>query len=272
MTERLRTTMSQPAPDGRPRFMPYVTGGYPTPDDTVPVLLALQEGGADVIELGVPFSDPLADGATVEHANHVAVAADVSYEDCLGFVREARGKGLTIPVVFMGYLNPLLSYGIGRAVADAASAGADGFIVVDMPPDEAGDMLSACRAHDLSLVPLVAPTSSDGRIRAAAGVADAFIYCVSVTGTTGERSALPSDLADFLARVRSVTGLPLAVGFGISKPEHAEAVGRLAEGVAVGSAIIRTLDTAPPGERAERVRDYVAEMSGRAHVPSTGRS
>ncbi|GAB4335964.1 MAG: tryptophan synthase subunit alpha [Dehalococcoidia bacterium] len=258
LRERFRTRDRQ-----RPLFIPYVTAAYPAPSDTVDILLAMEAGGADVIEIGVPFSDPLADGATIQHANEVALAQGASFALCLEFVRDARERGLQAPVLFMGYYNPLLAYGEERAVRDAREAGADGFIVVDLPPDEAGTFLAACRDHDMSFVPLVSPTTSEARIAGIAATADAFLYCVSVTGTTGARAELPPGLGEFIERVRKHTDLPLAIGFGISTREHVEQAGRLADAVVVGSAIISTIDAADGNRRAQGVREYVERVTGR---------
>jgi len=263
MSQRLRETFAKGRADGRPLFIPYVTAGYVTREDTVPILLAMEAGGADVLELGVPFSDPMADGATVQHANFVAVEQGVSLRDCFGFVREARAQGLKAPVVLMGYYNPILSYGDERAAADGRAAGVDGWIVVDLPPEEAGSFLAACRANDQSFIPLVAPTTKEPRIGILAAAADAFLYCVSVTGTTGQRTEMSGDLPAFIARVRRHTSLPLAVGFGVSTREHVEAVGKLADAAVVGSAIIAAVDAAGPESRAQSVREFVEDVSGR---------
>lgn len=256
--------------DGRAAFMPYLTAGYPDPGETVALLLALEAGGADAIELGVPFSDPMADGATIQHANYVAVEKGVSFGDCLDLVRAARREGLRAPVILMGYYNPILAYGEERAARDAAAAGADGFIVVDLPPEEAGRFLAACRGADVSFVPLVAPTTSGDRIAKIADAAGAFLYCVSVTGTTGQRTSLPAELPAFIARVRRQTELPLAVGFGISSREHVEAVGRIADAAVIGSAIIATIDAADEAHRAQRVREFVESVTGRKQAGENG--
>lgn len=270
MSQRLREMFERCRVEGRAAFMPYVTAGYPERSETVPILLAMEAGGADAIELGVPFTDPLADGATIQHANHVAVEHGVSLRDCLGFVSEARAQGLRAPVMLMGYYNPILAYGEERLAADASLAGADGFIVVDLPPEEAASFLAACRAHDLSFVPLVAPTTAEERIEKLAAVADAFLYCVSVTGTTGQRQSLPEGLGEFLARVRRHTKLPLAVGFGISTREHVQAVGELADAAVIGSAIIATIDAADGNRRAQRVREFVEDVTGHEQAGEDG--
>ncbi len=263
MSQQLRDLFARAHDERRPLFVAYVTGGYPSPEETVPILLALEAGGADVIEIGVPFSDPLADGATIQHANQVAIEHGVTLRDCFGFVREARSRGLRAPVVFMGYYNPILSLGEARTAAEARAAGADGFIVVDLPPEEAGSFLTACKANDMSFIPLVAPTTRDARIEKIAAVADAFIYCVSVTGTTGKGNVAVDDLPLFLGRVRERTDLPLAVGFGITRREHVEAVGAVADAAVIGSAIIAAIDAAETDRLAQRVMEFVKDVSGR---------
>jgi tryptophan synthase len=262
MSQRLKDTFALGKEEGRTLFMPYVTGGYPETFETVPILLAMEAGGADIIELGVPFTDPVADGATVQHANEVAVANGTTFTSCLNYVRAARAQGLGAPILLMGYYNPVLSYGVERAIADSAAAGADGYIMVDMPPEEAGDFVALCAKHDMSFVPLIAPTTSDERMPFATSMADAFLYCVSVTGTTGQRDALPPELGAFLERVKRATTLPVAVGFGISRREHVEQVGTMADAAIVGSAIIAAIDAAEPERRAERVREYVEGVTG----------
>ena len=238
--------------EGRAALVGYLTGGYPGKGETVDLMLSLEAGGTDVIELGVPFTDPMADGATIQTCNEVALKQGVGLRECLAFVKEAREQGLTAPVVLMGYYNPFRAYGLEDLAADAAAAGVDGFIIVDLPPEEASleGVLKACKeapGGSLGYVPLVAPTTTDERMaylaEAAASTGGGMLYCVSVTGVTGGAAALTSDLAPFLARVRAAAGdVPLAVGFGISTPDHVKETAALADGVVVGSAIIRSLD------------------------------
>jgi tryptophan synthase len=234
--------------------------------DTPALLLAMQEGGAAIIELGVPYSDPQADGATIQHTNQVAIANGTSdISACLDMVKKAREMGLTVPVVLMGYCNPFFQYGSEKLCADTKEAGADGFIVVDLPPEEGTDLNKACIKYGLSNVPLVAPTSSDKRISALAEMASTFLYCVSVTGVTGARTSLPPDLDDFIKRVRAKTDLPLAIGFGISTPEMVNGVANMADGVVVGSSILNAVDKlgedASTEEKAEEVRKIVSHLA-----------
>lgn len=264
MSKRLRARFAQTKEERRAAFVAYVMAGFPDPDHTVPLLLGLEEGGADVIELGIPFTDPLADGATIQHANEVAVSAGVTFADCLGMVQEARAQGLSAPLVLMGYENPLLAYGEKQAAADAAAAGADGFIVVDLPPDEASTFRKACEEHDVSFIPLIAPTTAEKRMKAVTSAANSFIYCVSVTGTTGQRAELPPAIGELVATIRRHTELPIAVGFGVSTRDQVVEVGSLAEGVIVGSAIISAIEAGTVDGCVERVRSYVERVTGRS--------
>lgn len=256
---------------GSAALVAFVTAGYPTRDDTVPLLLALQAGGADVIELGVPFTDPQADGTTIQLASQVALKNKVRLPDCLDYIKAARAKGLTIPVVLMGYFNPFLNYGAEKLMDDLVASGGDGFIVVDLPPEEGSDFVKLCHSRSLSYVPLLTPTTADGRLSYLAKSAGSFCYCVSLTGVTGARGNVPVDLKEFVARIRSVTDKCLAVGFGISTPEHVAQVAELADGVVVGSAILNAIDSAGPDasieERAAKVQAFIAELKGGAGKP-----
>ena len=216
--------------------MPYLMGGYPDLDASRESCEAAAEAGADLIELGVPFSDPLADGPVIHAAGTEALAAGVTPDDVLG-VCEAVGDKL--PVVLMVYANVVLGAGLDAYTARAASAGAAGLIVPDLPWNEAAELRVACDSAGLALVPLVAPTTTDERLAAIGADARGFVYTVSLAGTTGERAELPPDLPRAVQRVRGVTDLPVAVGFGISTGEHARAVAEVADGVIVGSRVVR---------------------------------
>lgn len=227
--------------------------------------MALEKGGSSVIELGIPYTDPQADGATIQKTNQVAIAGGTSdISQCLKIVQKARDLGLSIPVVLMGYYNPFLQFGIEHLCAESAAAGADGFIIVDLPPEEASQLSVSCKKHGLSNIPLIAPTSTDDRIGMLAANASTFLYCVSVAGVTGARDSLPDDLEEFVARVRSKTDLPLAVGFGISNPSMVQGVANVSDGVVVGSAILHTIQAcgkdATTEERATAVREKIAHL------------
>lgn len=249
--------------EGRTGLITFVTAGFPDVASTAGIVRSLVEGGSDLIELGIPFSDPLAEGPVIQHSSQRALDGGVTMATCLDIVREIRHNDRKTPVVAMGYYNPLLAYGLSEFARDAAAAGVDGVIVVDLPPEESGEFRSICSESALDLIPLVAPTSTDERLALACNGASGFVYCVSVRGVTNVRDELPPDLAEFLGRVRRQTDLPLAVGFGVSRREHVEAVGRLADAAIIGSAIVRILTDAPAEERNERIRTYVEVVTGR---------
>ena len=238
--------------------------------DTPSILLGMQEGGASVIELGIPYTDPQADGATIQHTNQIAISGGTSeIPQCLAMVKEARDMGLTVPVVLMGYYNPFYQYGLEKLCEETAAAGADGYIVVDLPPEESGELSSCCSKYGLSNVPLIAPTSSDARIEKLAKSATTFIYCVSVTGVTGARDALPDDLGEFIQLVRSHTDLTLAVGFGISNANMVNRVANIADGVVVGSKILRNMDSTGPDASTEERAAEAAQLHQKPHQKPT---
>jgi tryptophan synthase alpha chain len=260
---RIEETFARLKAEGRTGFVAFLTVGYPDVEATLRIVPALIEGGADVIELGVPFSDPLADGPKVQKASFHALKQGVTVETCLDVVRKLREGGVEAPIVPMGYYNPLLAYGLARFTKDAAEAGVDGLIVVDLPPEESDEMLAACEAAGLRLIYLVAPTSTEERIREVARRASGFVYCVSVTGVTGARDEIAPGLAEFVGRVRNATNLPIAVGFGISQPKHFEAVARIADAAVIGSAIIDEIARSDPSEQSERLKSYAEVVTGR---------
>jgi tryptophan synthase alpha chain len=238
------TKISEAFGKGWAALMPYFTIGYPDYETSLDVIEACVAAGADLMELGVPFSDPLADGPTIQHSTQVALENSVTVKRCLEAVAELRAREVGIPLILMGYINPVLAYGLERFVIEAAQAGASGFIIPDLPPEEAGELQSLCQQYGLDLVFLLPPNSSDERIRFVTEQSNGFVYLVSVLGITGERKALPVELAEFVARVCAKTEKPLAVGFGISTPEQAVAVGQIADGVIVGSALIKAVGQA----------------------------
>lgn len=237
--QRIEALFAQAKREGRAAFMPYHAMGYPSRATTLEVIRALAEAGADLFEIGVPHSDPLADGPTIQTATYTALTQGTTVRDCLAMTRELRAAGVTQPFCAMTYVNPLMAYGIQKFVEDAVTSGIDGLIVPDLPPEEADEVESACRAAGLATIYLLAPTSTEERIRLVAQHATGFIYLVSVTGITGARTELPPDLADFVRRVRQHTALPLAVGFGISTGAQAASVAQIADGVIVGSALVK---------------------------------
>jgi len=260
---RIEVTFARLKAEGRTGFVAFVTVGYPNVESTLRLVPALVEGGADIIELGIPFSDPLAEGPTIQHSSFAALQQGVTVSTCFEVMAKLRSEGLTAPLVPMGYYNPILAYGIDAFTRDAAAAGADGFIVVDLPPEESGAMRDACMNNDLRLIYLLAPTSTDERVEQVARLGSGFIYCVSLTGVTGARQELDPGLSAFVGRVRRRTPLPIAVGFGISNATHFQAVGRIADAAVIGSAIIDEIDRSDPSEREARITEYVEVVTGR---------
>lgn len=243
-------------------FIPYVTVGYPSLPATLEVVSLLEKSGADMVELGIPFSDPLADGVTIQQASFHALQAGVTPARCLEVARALR-RQVSLPLILMSYFNPLLSYGLEAFCAAAARAGVDGLIVPDLPPEEAAELEEATIRHGLDLTYLLAPTSTEERIRQVARRSRGFIYLVSVTGVTGARENLPPELTGFVARVRKVATLPLCVGFGISTPEQAKEVARIADGVIIGSRLVQLMSAReewPPlvADFAHRLKEAIA--------------
>jgi len=232
--------------------MPYLTIGYPDLDSALELVPAVVDAGADLIELGVPFSDPLADGATIQTSSQRALENGMTLAGCLEQAAALRAQGVTVPFVLMGYYNPILQMGIGSFAQQAAAAGVDGAIVPDLPPEESGALQGTLRSRGIDLVFLLAPTADKARVRYVARRASGFLYLVSLVGVTGARDRLPAELEAFVARVRTATDLPLAVGFGISTPEQAARVARIADGVIVGSALIRAVGGERPVEAGRR--------------------
>ena len=257
--EHIQQTFAALRSQERAALMPYFTLGYPDAKTSLAVIETIARSGADLIELGIPFSESLADGPTIQRSTQQALAQGMTVAGCLKLTGDLRRCGVRQPLMFMGYLNPLLSYGLARFVTDAAEAGADGLIVPDLPPEDAGELEGACQAHSLALVYLLAPNSTPERIDLVTSRSTGFIYLVSMTGVTGARDHLPPDLADFIRRVRLVTDKPLAVGFGISTPQQAAQVAELADGVIVGSALINAVsDSQKP---VEAVSPYMKQLA-----------
>lgn len=259
---RIASTFARLRAEGRAALMPYLMVGYPERDSALDLAPALEAAGADLFELGVPFSDPLADGATVQRAAERALANGVRLPFCLETVAALRARGVAAPLVLMGYFNPFLRYGLARFVADAAAAGVDGLIIPDLPPEEAGECHALCRAAGLDLIFFVAPTTPDERIATIVRLASGFIYCVSLTGVTGARRELWAGLPDFLARVRRHTDLPLVVGFGISSAAHVREVSALADGAIVASALINHLEQSPPAQQVAAATAFLRGLQG----------
>jgi tryptophan synthase alpha chain len=247
--------------EGRKAFVAFVTAGDPSLERTVEVALQLERGGADVLELGVPFSDPLADGPVIQRSSERALRRGVQLSGVIDAARRIRQRS-ELPLVLFSYLNPLLRYGLDRLAGDAREAGIDGVLVSDLPPEEADEWLVAARARDLDTVFLVAPTSPEERLRAIAAASRGFVYAVSRTGVTGEKDALSDDARPLVSRLKALTQEPVALGFGISTPEQVRAAAAAADGVVVGSALVRFLEEHPDGDVAERARWLCTGLTG----------
>jgi len=242
---------------GHKALVAYVTVGYPTVESTLEVVPLLAECGCDIVELGIPFSDPLADGATIQEASFQALQAGVTPQTCLDVARQIRQK-TDVPLAFMTYYNPVLHYGLDDFCTACGKAGIGGLIVPDLPPDESTDLDMAARNHGLDLIFLLTPTSTTERVRLVVEKSRGFVYVVSLLGVTGARDNVPSGLGDFIRRIRKETVKPLCVGFGISTADQAQQVGQLADGVIVGSRLVQlSRDDRPPYER---VTSFVREL------------
>ena len=221
--------------------MPYLTMGYPELDSALKIVPAMVNAGADLIELGIPFSDPLADGATIQAASQHALDNGITLDLCLNQAAELRENGTDLPFVMMGYYNPIIQFGLKSFADRALEAGVDGVIVPDLPPGEAEPLVKALSENDICTIFLLAHTSDAERVQTVVNISQGFIYLVSLVGVTGIREEISSDLAGFVDRVRQQTSKPLAVGFGISTPQQAARVSKIADGVIVGSALIKSL-------------------------------
>lgn len=246
---------------GRPLLMPYAVGGYPDPRSCLEIVRTYRESGADLVELGIPFSDPLADGPVIQAASQVALRQGVRPKDVLDLAGQAAEKGAR--AVLLSYLNTILAFGSERFFERCRQKGVLGVVVPDLPVEEASKLQAVARAQGVDVILLAAPTSTDARLARIAAVASGFIYCVSTTGVTGARATLRSDLPAFIARLRSHTDLPLAVGFGLSTAEQAAEVASYADGVIIGSALVDIVARSDNLESAlAKLRDFLAEVRG----------
>jgi tryptophan synthase alpha chain len=239
--------------EGRTAFVAFLTAGDPSLEGTVEAALALEAAGTDVLELGVPFSDPLADGPVIQRSSERALARGVTLGKVLEAVRRVRERS-ELPLLLFSYYNPLLQYGLERLARDAKAAGVDGVLATDLPPEEAGEWIAAARAEDLDTVFLASPTSPPERLRLVAEASRGFVYAISRTGVTGERQALSGEARPLVERLRALTDVPVALGFGLGAPEQVREAAALADGVVVGSALVRFLEEHPEGDLGARVR------------------
>jgi tryptophan synthase alpha chain len=257
--ERLRA-------EGRLGVSMFTTVGYPHKHDTPAIVEALVGAGTDFLELGMPFSDPLAEGRIIQGSSQRALRNGVTVAFCLEVVRECRER-VDVPLILMGYVNPVLAYGLERFCRDAAAAGADGLILPDLSMEEGETFAQACRAAGLSLILFIAPTSTEERMRTVARLATGFVYCISVTGVTGSRDSLPGEVNGMLERIRALTDTPLALGFGISRPEHLEQLKGKVDAAIVGSALVEHITEEDPAGSAAA---FVTQLKGGAAFGSQG--
>src|SRR5712691_4535025 len=258
MATRIQMLFDRLRRSGKRALIAYITAGDPSPDLTPGLVEALERGGADLIELGVPFSDPIADGPVIQRAGHRALEAGTTVRKVLEIAAEIRTHS-EIPLLLFTYLNPVMRYGIEKLAADARAAGIDGCLLTDASVEEAGAYVDVMRSAGLDTVFLAAPTSTPRRLQLVAEYSTGFVYLVSRTGVTGERAALSDSLAPLIERTRAVTNLPLAAGFGISTPEQAASVAKMADGVVVGSAIVREIEKSGSAEGLEALARSLAQ-------------
>ena len=261
--ERIERMFERVRERERPGLVVFLTAGCPDMEATMELVPALVEAGADVVELGVPFSDPLAEGPTIQESSFLALQNGVTTADCLRAAETLRDRIPEAPLILMGYYNPVFSYGVSRFAAECQRIGVDGLITVDLPGTESGALAAECNARYISLIPLLAPTSTEESIAESCKNASGFVYCVSVIGVTGARNEVSNRGLELVQRVRAHTDLPLALGFGISAPEHVAEVGRTADAAVVGSALVRVLLESPRDEVVERASAFVASLAGR---------
>lgn len=254
---RIAATFARLEKNGRKALIPFITAGDPVPASCVPLMHALVEGGADIIELGVPFSDPMADGPVIQRASERALKHGVSLRDVLGWVAEFRKTNGETPVVLMGYANPVEAMGVDHFAKAAKAAGADGVVVVDYPPEEAEKLVATLDAVALDTIFLLSPTTSDARLKQVAALGRGYLYYVSLKGVTGAANIDVADVAQRLARIRSHTKLPVGVGFGIRDGETARNIAQVADAVVIGSRLVQEIEAAPD-DAVNRARVFMA--------------
>lgn len=245
---------------GRGVLIPYLTAGYPDPDRFVELAVAVLDAGADALEIGIPFSDPLLDGPSIQRSTQEALDLGVTPPRCIEYARQIHARSAK-PLLFMGPYNPVLAYGVERFCREVAGAGISGLIITDVPVEEQNDLLEATRANSLHLIQLLAPTSTPERLRRACAVASGFVYCISVAGVTGTRSGVAGTARSLVEAVRTCTAVPAVVGFGISGPEQAREVAAFADGAAVGSALINLLRETPAGQRVTETQAFIRSLA-----------
>jgi len=261
LKNRIDLRLEKLSSENRPALVPYLTVGYPTVKLTVPIATKILSSGADMLELGIPFSDPLADGPTIQATSFKALKNGTTIGIAIELVREIRTIDNVSPLIFMGYFNPFFRYGFENLLMDIKSAGVDGLIVPDLPTEESDVLFAECRKQGIHLIPLLAPTSTDGRIESACKTAGGFIYCVSLTGVTGARNRLSAGVEGLVRRIRAFTNLPVLVGFGISNQSDVEKIGQFANGAVVGSAFLDAVASSDLGKEVETASQFVRGLT-----------
>ena len=262
MTNRIDTTLAALRAEGRSALAPFVTLGYPDLETSEEMAKSILEAGGDMLELGIPFSDPLADGPTVQMTSFRALENGMTLRKALNSLRKMRQNGVDAPLIFMSYLNVFLNYGIEQFANDAAEAGLDGIIMPDVPPEEAAPYQETLGIQGIHLIPMLAPTSTEARIEQACKQARGFIYCVSVTGVTGARSELSGGVEGLARRIREHSDLPILVGFGVSTQRHVENIARFADGAIVASAMLDSVSKVPTEDAAETAARFIRGLRG----------
>ncbi|MDD9715767.1 tryptophan synthase subunit alpha [Dinoroseobacter sp. PD6] len=259
---RIDETFARLRAEGKKAFVAYVMGGDPDYDTSLEIVRGLPAAGVDIIELGMPFTDPMADGPTIQLAGQRALEAGQTLDKTLDLARALRETDDATPIVMMGYYNPIYSRGVDRFLADAKDAGIDGLIVVDLPPEEDSELCIPAQAAGLNFIRLATPTTDDARLPKVLQNTSGFVYYVSITGITGAAQAQASDVAPEVARIKSATDLPVIVGFGVKTPELAESIAGVADGTVVGSAIVKMIEDGKP---VPEILGFVADLAAGAH-------
>lgn len=261
MTNRIQTTFDKIKAEGRAALITFIMAGDPDHETSLNVLKSLPEAGADIIELGMPFTDPMADGPTIELAGNRALQAGANMKQTLSMVSDFRIGNTETPIVLMGYFNPIMAYGIETFMQDAGKAGIDGLIIVDLPPEEADDTIAAAKAQNIDIIRLITPTTDEKRLPTVLQGAGGFLYYVSITGVTGAASADLSAIKPHIDYIKTQTDIPVAIGFGIKTPQDAKDMAEIADGVVVGSSIVQTIFETAKTQGLEPVKEQVNALS-----------
>ncbi len=260
MKNRIDSKILSTKSDNRPALVPYLTVGYPRIEESADIALKVLGSGADMLELGVPFSDPIADGPTIQKTSFKALENGVSLSVCMDVLTTIRKSDDSSPIIFMGYFNPFLQYGLESFLSDASERGLDGLIIPDLPMEESEAISRRCMENGIHHIPLLAPTSTEERIKLSCEHAGGFIYCVSLTGVTGARDGISTDVEGLVSKIRSHTNLPVLVGFGVSQKRDVEKISKFAEGAVVGSAFLDHISGAEQGDVIESASEFIKNI------------